>query len=368
MRRRMKVCKSLEFILLGSLLYSHNSYASEAELYAEPRRELLSFKPASMTPGKTPGVAPPGDPFYMTKTCKTLPEKGSNDFDNSLHSSASDSRDQRRKLLSAKAKRKKRIDAWKQPHMNQKDFEKINSLLSEVGSFCPFLIKSCVRPGIPYHKILTKKGYKSVKVVQLDGLAWQNLPQIEQGEWGTCALVGLADTMLRKKHGKIIDSHDYVIRLAELPILKYKEYVGSKTDVTWIRRSAKMAPRGTRSKERPNVRLYIGHNNGIRDMPVLRTFGFTLNTNRSEHSLSQRFYDILGDKNRHPSTGFEYALSLIFSQFCTRTDLYGFSNNGGGAYHNTKHLMQNSHNSEFESWILHYIMKYHEKLGVCVYL
>lgn len=174
--------------------------------------------------------------------------------------------------------------------------------------------------------------------------------------------------MLKKKMGKLIDNHNYVIRLGELPILQYKDYVGTKTDVTWIRRSGKMAPRGTKSKERPHVRFYIGGNNGIIDMPVLKVFGFTSKSLSSEKHLSQEFYDILGDKNRHPSTGFSYALYLIFSQFCTRTDLYGFSNNGGGAYHDTSHLMQNSHNSEYESWILHYVMKYHGNLGVCVYV
>jgi len=73
-------------------------------------------------------------------------------------------------------------------------------------------------------------------------------------------------------------------------------------------------------------------------------------------------------KPRGPSSGFFDAMQLIFSGFCNRIDLYGFSFNCGGAYHNTKLLMQISHNCELESWILHHIMKEHQELGTCVYI
>ena len=320
----------------------------------------------SIKPGRTPGVKPPGDISYFSETCRTNPEKRKNhvillDSRNSFRHS--------RKTLSVKPAKKVRPDAWKKPHISEFDLEQIEKLLQKSNSYCPFMTKSCVIPGKNYSRIVkVKRGVRKIQNFVVTEFEWQKLPQIAEGDWGTCALVGLADTMLTKKQGELIDSHDLVIRVGELPLWAYAQYVGSKTDVTWIRRSGKMAPRGTKSKERPNVRWYIGHNNGITHMPVLKTFGFSLDTFRSEKSIGQEFYDILGKKSRHPSTGFEYALSLIYSRFCTRLDLFGFSSNGGGAYHNTKHLMQISHNCEFESWIFHYIMKNHEDLGVCVYI
>ena len=142
-----------------------------------------------------------------------------------------------------------------------------------------------------------------------------------------------------------------------------------------------MAQRGTISKERPKVRWYFGHNNGNAQMPTLQCFGMrSKETTSSEYlSFPSLIYQIFQYKNwnkgsktgkkkdRSPSTGFRDAIDLIFSRFCKRVDLYGFSSNCGGAYYNTNHLMQILHNCELESWIFHHIMKEHPDLGVCVY-
>lgn len=77
---------------------------------------------------------------------------------------------------------------------------------------------------------------------------------------------------------------------------------------------------------------------------------------------------VVKKKKRSASSGFMDAMLLIFSGFCQRTDFYGLSNNCGGAYYNTKHVMQNLHNCELESWMLHLIMKDFENFGVCIYL
>lgn len=44
-------------------------------------------------------------------------------------------------------------------------------------------------------------------------------------------VVGNGETALINKNGKFIDSCDIVIRLGEFKILKYEDYVGSKTDI-----------------------------------------------------------------------------------------------------------------------------------------
>ena len=195
-------------------------------------------------------------------------------------------------------------------------------------------------------------------------------------------MIGLADTLLKSERGSEIDSHDTIIRLGELPLHGYEKYVGTRTDVTWVRRSGKMSPKGSIKADRKSVRLYIGHNNGIVNMSTLNIFNYVREQEGISHyyaGIAAFIYKLFEVKNwnknsrgkkkpRGPSSGFSVALNLIFSGLCNRTDLYGFSFNCGGAYHNKKHFMQISHNCELESWFFHYLMKEHPELGACVYL
>jgi hypothetical protein len=48
------------------------------------------------------------------------------------------------------------------------------------------------------------------------------------------ALVGNSDKILLKKHGKFIDTHDFIIRINTAPIKGYEEYVGSRTNLRFI--------------------------------------------------------------------------------------------------------------------------------------
>ena len=270
-------------------------------------------------------------------------------------------------------------------HINKVDIEKIDSAIrfhSSGLSYCPFESKNCIKPNTRYNRFIEKRFQLLTREIEYD--EWSKLPNISSGSWGSCALIGLADTMLKSRKGREIDAHDTVIRLGELPLRGYEAHIGTKTDITWARRRAKMSQQGKIAQDRRHVKLYIGHDNGVPDMPLLKVFDYVLEKSVTKDlnfskGFASYFYELFEDKNwkkwntgkkkkRAPSTGFRDALLLIFSGFCKRTDLYGFSYNCGGAYYNTKHHMQILHNCEMESWILHYLMKEHQELGACVYL
>jgi hypothetical protein len=330
--------------------------------------------------GRTPGVLPPGEAYYQSAFCKIRPQKLLKNDVHLLQNKGQVEQKAMRRILSSKDT--KRPDAWnKDKHVTNEDIKYVEFIVEEMlTKFCPFYEQGCVMPGIDY--IFERRGFEAKDKVTL--AEWKNLPVIEDGSWGSCALVGLADTMLNKKKGSDIDRHDTVIRLGEVPLAKYKEFVGTKTDAIWVRRSAKMAPKGTVSKEHAERRWYIGHNNGNTDIPTLKVFAHSKKTQNSDnqvesifqpaHDLYARFIDPRWNKRsktkakeRKPSSGFADAILLISSKYCQRLDLYGFSANCGGAYYNTGHLMQKTHNCELESWFLHYIMKNHEKVGLCVH-
>jgi len=290
-----------------------------------------------------------------------------------------------RRVLLRNLKTERRPPAWDDSHINKVDIEKIDSAIrfhSSGLSYCPFESKNCIKPNTRYNRFIEKRFQLLTREIEYD--EWSKLPNISSGSWGSCALIGLADTMLKSRKGREIDAHDTVIRLGELPLRGYEAHVGTKTDITWARRRAKMSQQGKIAQDRRHVKLYIGHDNGVPDMPLLKVFDYVLEKSVTKDlnfskGFASYFYELFEDKNwkkwntgkkkkRAPSTGFRDALLLIFSGFCKRTDLYGFSDNCGGAYYNTKHHMQILHNCEMESWILHYLMKEHQELGACVYL
>ena len=187
--------------------------------------------------GKTPGVRTPGDPSYFSELCiKPVNTRV-------IRPLLNEASLVRRKLLTQK--KRKRPPAWTSPHLNERDIAQVDDAISFFSSndnYCPFYTKNCVRPGVTYLRP-SKPGKalegKSTNKIQMSLQALKNLPSIKKGTWGSCALVGLADTLLRKKRGEEIDSHDTVIRLGELPLGGgYREFVGSKTDVTWVRRKS----------------------------------------------------------------------------------------------------------------------------------
>ena len=335
--------------------------------------EGKKLKPLNLKMGSTPGVLTPGDSQYLSEMCMTRPSKKL-DFKVELLPSfkkKTESGQHNRILLSVKKDGKKsRPPAWGSQHINSDDIQYIENLIAELHNLCPFSVKNCVMPETRY--VFERRGIKYN--ITVSWKEWRDLPDIREGEWGSCALVGLGDNVFGNKRGKQIDNHDVVIRLGELPIERYKEYIGSKTDVIWARRVGKMAPLGTTSKEHETRRWYIGKHNGNVDVPLLKIFAHRKRIKQENviidsNSLADDLYKRLKvskwnknarrQKERSPTSGFRDALLLISSKFCQRIDLYGFSANCGGAYHNQNHLMQLTHNCELESWFFHYLMKTH---------
>eukprot|EP00958_Prasinococcus_capsulatus_P020352 scaffold2639_cov385-Prasinococcus_capsulatus_cf.AAC.16 len=58
-------------------------------------------------------------------------------------------------------------------------------------------------------------------------VAIEKLPDLSEGELGTCAIVGVADNLRGKGWGKQIDSHDFVARYSA-KLVGYERDVGSK--------------------------------------------------------------------------------------------------------------------------------------------
>ena len=54
---------------------------------------------------------------------------------------------------------------------------------------------------------------------------------------GSCSIIASGSSILRYKYGEEIDSADTVIRIGFGPVHKFKEHVGSKTDILFVRTS-----------------------------------------------------------------------------------------------------------------------------------
>lgn len=115
---------------------------------------LRDSKPASIRPGRTPGVPPPGHPSYLSETCKIVPEISEEWIPNF----------RLRKLLSKQVRRKARVDAWKRPHLDQSDFLQMEKLIDKAESFCPFMTKDCVQPKMNYSMAMIKHGKKKINL------------------------------------------------------------------------------------------------------------------------------------------------------------------------------------------------------------
>lgn len=55
------------------------------------------------------------------------------------------------------------------------------------------------------------------------------------------AVVGNSGNLLHKKGGEFIDNHDVIIRFNESPIMGYRKYVGTRTDIRFIAYSERSA-------------------------------------------------------------------------------------------------------------------------------
>ena len=279
-----------------------------------------------------------------------------------------------------------RPPGWTLGHPSEADRAYIAKAVQAAPTYCPYLIKECAHKDRAYYfkmmfseeKCCHKRRACCENYVGFGNnytvpYVWDELPSIKKGSWGSCALIGLSDNLLRNARGKDIDSHDVVIRYGHQPVQGYADFVGTRTDVV-IARSAmhRMDP----SFVGKDIKLYIYYSPSG-EIPYLRLMscdnsddsGCPRSASRNLASyIYQSMTAPIGKKGRAPTSGFAESLRLIFSGYCQRVDLYGFSKDGGGEYYNRGNIMKLHHSSEVESWLFHYLMRYHTDLGVCVYL
>jgi len=120
--------------------------------------DSAALKITSIKPGRTPGVATPGDKSYMSELCMRKPGKLLNQ--ELTHDPGSNSR----KILSFL----KRPAAWKAPHMNSDDLDKIKSLVTYYANsskICTFLSTPCLEEGheysVRYNRVFARKAYSN---------------------------------------------------------------------------------------------------------------------------------------------------------------------------------------------------------------
>eukprot|EP00959_Pyramimonas_sp_CCMP1952_P227236 4751213-Pyramimonas_sp.AAC.2 len=279
----------------------------------------------------------------------------------------------------------------------EKDFAFFEAAAKNMAGYCPFKVKECAVPGMKEGVLQFRKGpgnpcctnqvntccrikapFPTVLNHTLSRADWDRFPSIPKGHWGSCALVALGNNMIHNPRGDQIDHHDVVIRLGHAPVAEFSKYVGSRTDV--------VLSRGVGSRMRADMahkdaKFYIGANAGT-GLPTLQgyeidkppvDFADLTGPGMSPRHLSGTIYasmtQPLAGKPRGPTTGFILALRQVYSNFCSRLDLFGFSADGGpGYYSDAAQPMKLHHAAELESWSFHHLMKEYPELNMCVYL
>jgi len=256
--------------------------------------------------------------------------------------------------------RKRREQGWLNGHPNELDFEMIQKHVLYSKKSCFIISRECIHLGLSSSELI-----ENVK----------EFPVFEKRSWGSCAIVGLSDDMLLRDYGNDIDAHDVVIRMGHLPLLNYKKYVGSRSDIIIYRPGAlKRDQKGYRPSD---VKAYLCKNPA---KSALRKTNFmavknsgnincdaTLGKNDVAFSLLNQIYSSMSPR-KVPTTGTLYAIRLAFSRLCNRLDIYGISSGGGGTYFEPEAITKQKHGTELDSWLLHHLMKnYEEELKTCIY-
>eukprot|EP00899_Mesostigma_viride_P012260 jgi/Mesvir1/21034/Mv08082-RA.1 len=379
-------------------LISHDFVGPETSVVVEPVRVLAGRFPE--------GVVPPGK-YYLSPTCHSwvggkAPAAGPGPAP-----------------LPPQAKTLQRAEAWT-PGTEDTGVDIIQQAVSLKPSFCPFAIKECVEPDRPGQGLhLLKSQDKRVEdtfvpagvdAVRRD--QWEKLPSVPPHSWGTCAIVASGDSVLDAEYGPDIDAHDTVVRVGHMPFdddshrrpsdvrKDYTKFVGSRTDVlvtkrrpmnpSWRHADARFmidtyGPADVNASssakvlhlwehDKPPVVAEYSPQGGPRVLGYLLYDKMTSPLTADDISRVKRFEEfgknVWAGRRRKPSTGFLLALDVIFSGFCTRVDLYGFTTNCGWHYWPRRaRPMSILHSCELESWVLHHLMKAHEQdLKTCIYV
>eukprot|EP00958_Prasinococcus_capsulatus_P003401 scaffold307_cov390-Prasinococcus_capsulatus_cf.AAC.18 len=172
-----------------------------------------------------------------------------------------------------------------------------------------------------------------------DKIAARNVPNLSKGEFGTCAVVGSADSLLHDDFGSIIDAHNTVIRYNSILLPKH---TGERTHVLIYKDEYRQ-----RNQEDPRWRkhvplIYMLNQKqtttlSMRGRPVLVLGPGQDDFDRRVRDFVYRIY--MDDKRlsykdtMRPTTGFKRVMAIVASGLCTRVDLYGFSSGGGKYFH-----------------------------------
>lgn len=343
---------------------------------AEKRFELFDMT------GEMPGVKELGS-WYQTKLCKSKPKRlleqqyssGLNIREclqnsssrciltNKMRILTDEYYDSNRRGLLKRTPlkdRKSRGRGWLIGHPKEIDFELIDKHVFSSKESCFILTKECIQSGVSSAYLLKRIS---------------NFPVFEKRSWGSCAIVGLSDDLLLREYGEVIDTHDVVIRMGHLPLLSYKKYVGSRSDIIIYRPEALNRDQ---SKYRPDdIKAYLCKNPktavSSRKKFVTKKYIPSIYCDKSQgkndfaSSLLKQLYASMSP-NKKATSGTLYAIRLAFSRLCDRLDIYGISSGGGGTYFEPEAITKAKHGTELDSWLLHYLMKnYEEELRICIY-
>lgn len=264
-------------------------------------------------------------------------------------------------------------------------------LLTEGHELCPYLTQQCCREKELYDEHSVRVNISSV--LKAHGVrSCEALASMPRNSLGSCAFVGPGSSLLRVPRGSMIDEHDTVIRLGHEPLKGWKEYTGTKT-------TAVIGKKNLEKRAKAKRKLEARQNKASRDIEgILYKFGQDSQRRRYEKvnkvvyipdfgttkekprqltiSNGQKFWigsvahlhkslygamtvPAKGRIKRARTTGYEEILKLLFSDLCSRVDVFGMTANCGGYYHSREHVMSIHHSCELESWSLHHIMRHY---------
>lgn len=207
--------------------------------------------------------------------------------------------------------------------------------------------------------------------IKKDGCVQCTSPRQPPGAWGTCAVVGLAESILDYKFGSEIDSHDTVIRIGYAPTSEYAAWVGTRTDVVLARMNSKNRDcsldkdvwrnHGEAMAAKKDLKAYIlfadhgksmfpvpaslqatqhgckiGKNKEFDGVPITWIHALTRGTMKYRDGLyshvtkkyAQAYDKEAKEKGFKPTSGFYLVWGIIGSQLCSAVDIYGFGSSG----------------------------------------
>ncbi len=214
----------------------------------------------------------------------------------------------------------------------------------------------------------------SSKLTQEEKIA--KFPTLNPGEWGSCAIVGNGDNMIKGQYGKEIDDHDFVARYNVIT-KPYAKAVGTKVSGMFDKFNYRIGPH---KPDRMPTRYHMYPKRTPRDMradlmkggiPPLVYGSGKSPWRRDASAIYEIFKKVKKPKKKgvHPTGGFARVMSMVEMVklgVCTRLDIYGFSE-GGGKYFKRKHTVKTDHIIIAEHFTYRLLMATGVKGKVCIY-